>query len=61
MSFAGATRIRTSPNRHGKGGRTLQTITFSKEVASRGNSGFEFVAPGHPLLEALNGATPKDR
>ena len=40
-------------NQYGEVNRTYRRITFDKEVASRDNN-FEFVAPGHPLLEALN-------
>lgn len=38
--------------RYGKVQPSYSKITFSKEVAQRKN-GFEYVAPGHPLLEAL--------
>jgi superfamily II DNA or RNA helicase len=44
---------KTFTNRYGKVGRTYKRVTFEKEVASR-EGNYEFVAPGHPLLEALN-------
>jgi superfamily II DNA or RNA helicase len=40
-------------NRFGKVRRSYNKVTFEKEV-SRTRSDYEFVAPGHPLLEALN-------
>jgi len=39
--------------RHGKVRREYKRVTFNKEVA-RKNSSYEYVAPGHALLEALN-------
>lgn len=39
--------------RYGKVHRQYRRVTFDKEVA-KSHSKYEFVAPGHPLLEALN-------
>jgi superfamily II DNA or RNA helicase len=40
-------------NRYGTVRREYSKVTFKKEVARR-NSDYEYVAPGHPLLESLN-------
>jgi hypothetical protein len=46
-------------NRFGKVRRSYSKVTFEKEV-SRKHGDYEFVAPGHPLLEALNGVILTD-